>query len=71
MIKHHRYPRVVILQAVYFKMRFTLGYWNVEELMALRGVIVNHSMIQRWVYKISKELESNMHKRIPSVSHSW
>lgn len=48
MIKHHRYPRVVILQAVYFKMRFTLGYWNVEELMALRGVIVDHSMIQRW-----------------------
>ena len=26
MFDRHRYPRVVILQAVYFKLRFTLSY---------------------------------------------
>lgn len=71
MIKHHRYPRVVILQAVNFKLRFTLSYWNVKELMVIRGVIVDHSTIQRWVFKFSKELESNMHKRKRGVSYSW
>ena len=32
MYKHHRYPKSIILQAVYFKLRFTLSYRDVEEL---------------------------------------
>lgn len=31
MFKRHRYPRAIILQAVYFKLRFTLSYRDVEE----------------------------------------
>jgi putative transposase len=38
MFKHHRYPKVVILQAVYFKLRFSLSYRDIEELMEIRGV---------------------------------
>jgi signal transduction histidine kinase len=30
MFKHHRYPRFIILQAVYFKLRFTLSYRDVD-----------------------------------------
>ena len=51
MYKHHRYPRAIILQAVYFKLRFTLSYRDVEELLEIRGVKVDHSTIQRWVDK--------------------
>ena len=51
MFKHHRYPKFIILQAVYFKFRFTLSYRDIEELMKIRGVKVDHSTIQRWVYK--------------------
>mgnify|MGYP007125717409 CR=1 FL=1 len=61
--ERHRYPRVIILQAVYFKLRFTLSYRDVEELMSIRGIKVDHSTIQRWVFKFSKEVEKNMHKR--------
>ena len=32
MYKRHRCPRVVMLEAVYFKLRFTLSYRDVEEL---------------------------------------
>jgi hypothetical protein len=35
--KGHCYPKYVILQAVYFKLRFTLSYRDVEELMKLEG----------------------------------
>lgn len=49
--KGHCYPKYVILQAVYFKLRFTLSYRDVEEIMKIRGVIVDHATIQRWVYK--------------------
>ena len=38
MFERHRYPRVIILQAVYFKLRFTLSYRDVEELMSIRGL---------------------------------
>jgi len=57
MFERHRYPRVIILQAVYFKLRFTLSYRDVEELMSIRGIKVDHSTIQRWVFKFSKEVE--------------
>ena len=62
MFKRHRYPREVILQAVYFMLRFTLSYRDVEELMQIRGVEVDHSTIQRWVFKFTPEIEQTMHK---------
>lgn len=71
MFKHHRYPRVIILQAVYLKLRFSLSYRDVEELMEIRGVQVDHSTLQRWVYKFSGLIEKNMHKRKFKVGDSW
>jgi len=71
MFKHHRYPKAVILQAVYFKLRFTLSYRDVEELLEIRGVEVDHSTIQRWVFKFTPEVERNMHKRKYRVGDSW
>jgi putative transposase len=47
MFKRYRYPRAIILQAGYFKLRFTLSYRDVEELLKIRGVKVDHSTIQR------------------------
>lgn len=39
--KCHCYPRSIILQVVYFKLRFTLSYGDVEEIMKMRGVHVD------------------------------
>lgn len=71
MFKHHRFPKSIILQAVYFKLRFTLSYRDVEELLQIRGVEVDHSTIQRWVFKFSSEVEKNMNKRKRQVGSSW
>ena len=71
MFKRHRYPRVVILHAVYLKLRFTLSYRDVEELLSMRGVQVDHSTVQRWVFKFSPEIEKNMHKRKRQVCLTW
>jgi len=43
----HCYPKSIIPQAVYFKLRFTLSYRDVEEIMKIRGVSVDHATIQR------------------------
>ena len=71
MFKRHRYPKAIILQAVYFKLRFTLSYRDVEELLEIRGVKVDHSTIQRWVFKFSPFVESNMNKQKNVVGNSW
>ena len=71
MFKHHRFPKSIILQAVYFKLRFTLSYRDVEDLLQIRGVEVDHSTIQRWVFKFSPEVEKNMNKRKRQVGSSW
>jgi putative transposase len=34
--KSYCYPKSIILQAVYFKIRFTLSYRDVEEIMKIR-----------------------------------
>ncbi len=70
-IKGHCYPKSIILQAVYFKLRFTLSYRDVEEIMKMSGVQVDHATIQRWVYKFSPFIEAQMKKRKLRVGKSW
>ena len=70
MFKHHRYPKAIILQDVYFKLRFTLSYRDVEELLSIRGIQVDHSTIQRWVYKFTPFIEANMQRRKGQVCSS-
>ena len=69
--KGHCYPKSIILQAVYFKLRFTLSYRNVEEIMKMRGVHVDHATIHRWVFKFASFIESEMKKRKGKVGTSW
>ncbi|WP_348811319.1 IS6 family transposase [Flavobacterium maritimum] len=69
--KGHCYPKSIILQAVYFKLRFTLSYRDVEEIMKMRGVQVDHATIQRWVYKFAPLMEMQMNKRKLRVGNSW
>ncbi|MDQ1164612.1 IS6 family transposase [Flavobacterium sp. SORGH_AS_0622] len=69
--KRYCYPKAIILQAVYFKLRFTLSYRDVEEIMKMRGIQVDHSTIQRWVFKFTPMIESEMKKRKNRVGVSW
>src|SRR3954470_5616090 len=71
MFKGHWFPKVVILQAVYFKLRFSLSYRDVEELLSIRGVTVDHATIQRWVYKFTPFMEETFRKRKKGVRDSW
>jgi putative transposase len=38
------FPKSIIVQAVYFKLRFSLSYRDVEEIMRIRGVEVDHAI---------------------------
>ena len=67
MFKGHCFPKVVILQAVYFKLRFGLSYRDIEELLSFRGVKVDHATIQRWVFKFTRLVSRKKTTSSPTV----
>ena len=71
MFKGHCFPKVIILHAVYFKLRFTLSYRDIEELLQIRGVVVDHATIQRWVFKFTTMIDRNFRKRNRGVGLRW
>ena len=71
MFKHHCFPKSIILQAVYFKLRFSLNYRDVEELMEIRGIKVDHPTIQHRVFKFTPLIEKEFRKRKNPVGKSW
>jgi transposase-like protein len=50
------FPSDVIVLAVRWYLRFSLSYRDVEELLAERGIEVDHVTIYRWVLRFSRLL---------------
>jgi transposase-like protein len=48
-----RFPAGVIMVAVRWYLRYGLSYRDVEELLAERGVEVDHVTVYRWVQRFS------------------
>jgi putative transposase len=65
------FPTEVILMGVRWYVAYPLSTRHVEELMAERGVEVDHSTINRWVIKYSPQLEEAFHRRKRLVWVSW
>src|SRR5215472_1136686 len=51
----YRFPREVIAVAVRWYLRYSLSYRDVEELLAERGIEVDHVTIYRWVQTFTPE----------------
>jgi transposase-like protein len=50
-----RFPPAVISLAVRWYLRYGLSYRDVEELLAERGIAVDHVTIYRWVQRFTLE----------------
>src|ERR687884_273021 len=69
--KGAHFPQEVILMGVRWYIAYPLSTRHVEELMAERGVDVDHSTINRWTIKYSPLLEEAFHRRKRPVWVSW
>lgn len=49
------YPTDVIAQCVRWYLAYSLSLRNPEEMMAERGIIVDHSTLHRWVIRANGE----------------
>ena len=61
----------LILMGVRWYVAYALSYRDIEELMAERGVGVDHSTVNRWVIRYAPELAEIFTKRKKPVGTSW
>lgn len=50
---------------------FSLSYRDLEEMMAERGVEVDHSTFNRWVLKYAPELDKRIRPHLNPANDSW
>ncbi len=69
--KGRHFDRSVILLCVRWYLAYNLSLRNLEEMMAERGISVDHATVHHWVIRYSSELleRFNQHKRL--VSRKW
>ena len=51
--KEIRFPKSVVVFAVAFYLRYNVSYRDLEEIIAERGVTVDHGILNRWTIKLS------------------
>ena len=69
--KRHRFPREVILQAVWLYFRFTMSLRDVEELLAARGIDVSYETIRVWTIKFGPLIARRLKRLRPAPSPRW
>ncbi|GEO18515.1 IS6 family transposase [Microvirga aerophila] len=71
MFKGRHFDRSVILLCVRWYLAYNLSLRNLEEMMAERGISVDHATIHRWVVRYSPELVKLFNLRKRAVSKRW
>jgi transposase-like protein len=71
MFKGRHFDRSVILLCIRWYLAYNLSLRNLEEMMAERGISVDHATVHRWVIRYSPELLKRFNLRKRSVSRKW
>src|ERR1700724_2841299 len=70
LFKWRQFEPEVILMAVGWYLRFSLSYRDVE-LLAERGLSVDHVTVWRGVQRSAPELDRRLRKRLKATNDSW
>src|SRR5689334_22402719 len=69
--KWRHFEAAIILLCVRWYLRSALSYRDLEEMMAERGLHVDHTTIYRWVQKDAPELEKRCRPHLKACNDSW
>jgi putative transposase len=67
----HRFPPEVISQAIWLYFRFPLSLRMVEEMLAVRGILVSHETVRQWALKFSQAFANQIRRRLPCAGDKW
>jgi transposase-like protein len=69
--KWKHYAGEIILLNVRWYLKYPLSYRNLKEMMAERGMEVDHTTIMRWVHQYSPEIEKKVRRYLKPTNDSW
>jgi putative transposase len=67
----YRFPAEVISHAVWLYFRFPLSLRMVEEMLAVRGIIVSHETVRQWARKFGQDFANRIRRRLPMAGDKW
>jgi transposase-like protein len=62
---------MIIIMAIRWYVSYSLSYRQVEELLAERGIFVDHTTIHRWIVEYSPKLLKKFYKLRKRICGSW
>ncbi len=63
MYKRHRFPPEIIQHAVWLYYRFNLSHRDIEDLLAVRGIVVSYESIRLWCNKFGPKYARRLKRR--------
>jgi transposase, IS6 family len=69
--KWRHFEGQIILLCVRWYLRYCLSYRDLEEMMAERGLGIDHTTIYRWVQRYAPELEKRCKPHLKQTNGSW
>lgn len=66
----HRFPAEIISHCVWLYFRFNLSSRNVEEIMAVRGVVLTYESVREWCLKFGQTYANDLRRR-PQPGDRW
>lgn len=66
----HFLPEIILLNVRWY-CRYPLSYRDLEEMMAERGIEVDHSTINRWVLDYAPQLDKRIRPHLNPTNDSW
>ena len=69
--RRHRFPSIVIQQAVWLYFRFALSYRDVEDMLAERGIDVSYETVRRWASKFGGIIARKLRRGRPRPDGRW
>src|SRR5271157_97120 len=67
----YRFPPEIIQQAIWFYLRFTLSFRDVEDLLAERGIFVSYETVRRWVNHFGPMIAVDLRRRRSKPHTIW
>ncbi|MBC8719734.1 IS6 family transposase [Ochrobactrum sp. Marseille-Q0166] len=69
--KGTHFPKNIILHAVFFYVRYRVSYRDLQEILAERGIAVDHATLNRWVVRYSPLIAAQAQLHKGPTARSW
>src|ERR1044071_7406962 len=67
----HRFPAEIISHCVWLYFRFALSFRDVEEMLAMGGVVLTYETVREWCLKFGQSYANNLRRRSPRPGDTW